>query len=475
MSNLELCYLPATEALKRFAQGALSPRELLQAQITRAEALEPAINAFADRYFDEALEQADEAAVRYANGKARPLEGLTIAVKDDAAIRGKRNCNGSLIFRDHVADHTDPHVARLQRAGAIVHARTTCPEFCAAWVTYSRIYGTTRCPWNLDYTPGGSSGGSAAAVAAGTTTVAVGSDNAGSIRQPASLCGVVGYKPPHGRIPTSPPFNLDTYSVVGPLTRNVADSALLLNVMSGPHPGDLAALRQRVRVPVESSGNEVKGLKIAYSPDLDYFPVDAEVRRNLEETVAALRDAGAQVERVELGWTERVHQVALQHYAHYYGNGATDALRDHADLLTDYSVFYADLKRTRATGSYGEVVQMTSQMYATLGPVLAKHHAFLCPTVAMPSIPANTHPRETLQIEGRTVDADFGWCMTYPFNMLGQLPALAIPSGLSSGGLPTGIQVVARPFDDAGAFRAAAAIERVRPWHYEAPQALSIG
>ena len=474
MTDLELCYLSGAEALKRFGEGSLSPGTLMEALIARARVVEPKINAFADEYFDEALGRAEEAATRYANGKARRLEGLPVAVKDDAAIEGKRNTNGSLIYRDRIADHTDPHVERLLHAGAIVHARTACPEFCAAWVTYSRIHGVTRNPWNLEYTPGGSSGGSAAAVAAGTATVAVGSDNAGSIRQPASICGVVGYKPPHGRIPTYPPFNTDSYSVVGPITRTVADSALLLNVMAGAHPVDAASLRQRARVPLEPEGvADCRGLKIAYSPDLDYFPVDVEVRQNLEDTVAALRGAGAEVERAHLGWTERVRTVALQHYAHYYGEGAADALRDHRDLLTDYSVFYADLKRSRAAGSYGDVVQMTARMYASLGPILDKHHAFLCPTTALPSIPATTHPKETLEIEGRAVDADFGWCMTYPFNMLGQLPALAIPAGLSGGGLPTGIQVVARPFDDARAFRVAAAIEAVRPWDYRKPRQLT--
>ena len=207
MSDLELCYLSATQALQRFASGALSPRELMHALIARAESVEPSINAFADRYFDEALQLAEAAERRYASGTARRLEGLPLAVKDDTAIRGKRNTNGSLVHRDHIADHTDPHIERLQRAGAIVHARTTCPEFCAAWVTYSRLHGVSRCPWNTAFTPGGSSGGSAAAVAAGTTTVATGSDNAGSIRQPASICGVVGYKPPHGRNPAPTPLN----------------------------------------------------------------------------------------------------------------------------------------------------------------------------------------------------------------------------------------------------------------------------
>ena len=224
--------------------------------------------------------------------------------KTTLTSKGSGPPKGSLIYKDHTSTFTDPHVARLLRAGAIVHARTTCPEFCAAWITDSRIHGLTRCPWNTDYTPGGSSGGSAAALSAGTTILATGSDNAGSIRQPASLCGVVGYKPPHGRIPTSPPYNIDTYSVVGPMTRTVADCALMVNVMAGPDVKDIASLRNRVRLPL--AANDLQGLKIAYSIDLDYFPIHQDVRDNTERTVAALRDAGATVEEVTLGWTEAV-------------------------------------------------------------------------------------------------------------------------------------------------------------------------
>ena len=212
MSNRELCYLSASEALAYFRDRRLSPVELLKAVIYRSESVEPSINAFADRYFEEALTAAKRAEQRYAGYGPSPrrLEGIPVAIKDDANIKSKRVTQGSLIYKDRISTFTDTHVVRLKRAGGIVHARTTCPEFCAAWITDSRLHGLTRCPWNTEYTPGGSSGGSAAALAAGTTLLATGSDSAGSIRQPASICGVVGYKPPHGRIPASPPFNIDT-------------------------------------------------------------------------------------------------------------------------------------------------------------------------------------------------------------------------------------------------------------------------
>lgn len=468
MSDTELCYLSASEVLARFCDKSLSPVELLGALIKRAESIEPTINAFADRYFEEAMTAARQAEKRYTGQRQAPrrLEGIPVVIKDDANIKGKRATQGSLIYKDHTSTFTDPHVARLLRAGAIVHARTTCPEFCAAWITDSRIHGLTRCPWNTDYTPGGSSGGSAAALSAGTTILATGSDNAGSIRQPASLCGVVGYKPPHGRIPTSPPYNIDTYSVVGPMTRTVADCALMVNVMAGPDVKDIASLRNRVRLPL--AANDLQGLKIAYSIDLDYFPIHQDVRDNTERTVAALRDAGATVEEVTLGWTEAVKHIGVTHYAHYYGDsGLYD---QHRDLLCDYSVYYAEQKKNRTAEQYSAVVEMTAKMYQTLGPILEQHDAFICPTVAIPSIPAAMRPHELIEIDGHKVDADYGWCMTYPFNMLGQLPALAVPSGVSTSGVPTGVQIVARPFDDARAFRVARALEKAQPWGYDTPR-----
>ena len=207
MSDDDLCYLSASEALALFASRKLSPVELLQAQIARTQKLQPQINAFTDTYFDEALKAARKAEARYGGKGRRPrkLEGLPLAVKDAQRVAGKRTTQGSLIFEHHVDDHSDPMVERLQKAGAIIHARTATPEFCLSGVCYSKLWGITRNPHNLAFGPGGSSGGSGAALAAGMTTLATGTDIGGSIRIPASACGVVGFKPRTGAIPTAPP------------------------------------------------------------------------------------------------------------------------------------------------------------------------------------------------------------------------------------------------------------------------------
>ncbi len=192
MDEQDLCYLPATEALALFRSKQLSPVELLSALIRRADEVEPHINAFTECYFEEALDTAAAAEKRYQRAEARPLEGLPIAIKDESEIQGKRTTQGSLLYKDNISKQSAYVVERLEKAGAIFHARTATPEFCLLFQTFSRLWGITRNPWNLDLTPGGSSGGSAASLAAGTSTLASGSDIGGSIRQPASMCGLVG-------------------------------------------------------------------------------------------------------------------------------------------------------------------------------------------------------------------------------------------------------------------------------------------
>ncbi len=249
----ELCYLPATEALRLFRGRQLSPVELTEAMIARADAAEPGINAFAETFYEQALDQAKAAEARYAGTgePPRPLEGLLVAVKEEAPIAGQRNTLGSLPLRDMVAPQTAAFVQRILDAGGIVHARTTTPEFSCAPVTWTKLWGVTRNPWHREYSPGGSSGGSAASLAAGTTTLATGSDIGGSIRIPASFCGVVGFKPPYGRVPEVEIFNLDHYCHEGPMARTVADCALLENVIAGPHPSDVASLRPKLEIPAE--------------------------------------------------------------------------------------------------------------------------------------------------------------------------------------------------------------------------------
>ena len=275
----DLCYLPAAEALDLFSRHELSPIELMQATIERIEAVDGTVNALPTRSSRRRwTARGRRGEIRGSGRAAGPLDGLPVAVKEEAPIAGQRNTLGSLPLRDVVAKETAAFVERIIDAGGIVHARTTTPEFSSAPVTWSRLWGVTRNPWNTDFSPGGSSGGSAASLAAGSTTLATGSDIGGSIRIPSSFCGVVGFKPPYGRVPEVAPFNLDHYCHEGPLARSVADCALLENVIAGPHPSDVASLRPKLEIPAPTDG--VEGWRIALSYDLGGFEVG---RRGAQE------------------------------------------------------------------------------------------------------------------------------------------------------------------------------------------------
>ncbi len=461
----DLCYLSAVEAIARFKARKLSPVELMRAVIARAEAVEPTINAFPMTHFERALDQARVAEARYmkTDGRLRPLEGLAVAIKDETAIKGERTTYSSLVFQNHRDVIDSPATERLRRAGAIFHARSAAPEFSCAAVCHSRLWGVTRNPWNPDYTPGGSSGGAAAALAAGSTTLANGSDIGGSIRIPASACGVVGFKPPYGRNPQEIPFNMDQYCHSGPLARSVADARLMQNVLAGPHPQDITSLRPKLRIP-EMLG-DIKGWRIAYSPNLGYFEIDPEVAASTEQALEAFRELGATVEEVDLGWIPDCLTAAMNHLGHLFGAWIGQQVPGRRDELTGYARAFAEFAEATTATDFLAAMAHAGKMYGTLGPILRKYRLLICPTLAVPAVRAEHDPYDAnFTINGTEVDAKLGWCLTYPFNMMSRCPVISVPSGRAKSGVPTGIQIVGRSYDDVSVFRAAAAYEQARPW-----------
>ena len=463
MNADDICYLTATEALKLFKKRELSPVELIEAQICRAELVEPTINAFTETYFDEARDQAKAAEARYMQSDPRdlrPLDGIPVAVKDAQRVAGKRTTYGSLIFANNVDEHSDPMIERLMAAGAIIHARTTTPEFCLSGTCESRMYGKTRNPFNTSYGPGGSSGGSGASLAAGTSVLATGTDIGGSIRIPASCCGLIGYKPPKGRNPDGPPANFDPYNHCGPLTRSVADAALFQNIVSGPHPHDHNSLREKVQL--ANAVQPMTGLRIAWSMDLGYLRISSEVRRNTLAALAVFRQLGCVVEEVDLGWSEECDRAAMAWYsAMHFGRQTLWHSQTHADLMTHYALATAQSVRALAIDDIAKSWETQHAMYQKFGPIMESHDIFICPTAAVPAVSADHDPLDqNFHIEGKKVDPEYGWSLTHQFNMLSNCPVMAVPSGRAETGVPTGIQIVGRTFDDPTVFRAALAYER---------------
>ena len=484
-SNLELCYMPATEAIKKFQEKTLSPVELVSEIIKRSEKVNATLNVFNYTCFEDALEKAKKAEKRYLDNSNEllPLEGIPLAIKDEAGIKGQPNTFGSLILKDNISEHTDADLEKLTNSGAVIHARSTCPEFSLTSFTHSRLNGVTHNPWNTKMTPGGSSGGSAAALASGATTLATGSDIGGSIRIPASACGIVGFKPPFGRNAQEPPYNLDQYCVVGPMARTVSDCALMQNVMCGPHPKDIVSIRPKINLPLNYP--DIKGWKIAYSTDLGYFEVDKEVEQNTLQALEKFKSLGATVTEVKLNWKkEEIESACYSHYASFFAKTVADLLPEHKEKLSSYALMNAQSAEVHMKAlldnkkiyypqlganlglSPNECAIVAGEMYSELSPILDQYDAFISPTNNLPAVKADVDlEKDPVIINGKEqVGRDMCWTMCYPFNMLGRLPVLSVPSGFASNGIPTGIQIISRSYADEVVFQAGFNYEKLDPW-----------
>ena len=464
MPDLDLCYTTATELLRRYHAGGISPVEVVRNSLERIDEVNPTLNCFCFTFPDEALEKAEKAEQRLKSGKARPLEGIPIAIKDFTPTRGKVTTRGSRLLEDWVPDWSAVIVERLEAAGAILVGKTTTPEFATSGFTDSPLWGITRNPWNPAHTTGGSSGGSGAAVASGCVPIAEGTDMGGSVRIPAALCGIVGLKPSLGRIPMDIIDTVyDNISHFGPLARSIADTTLFLDVAQGEHPSDIQSL-PRCELDIPPTG-DVRGMKFALDVTLGFYAVEAGVEANLRASADALRDAGAVVDEIELGWDRNIVDM---------WNGTWGIFMAAAyDRLTDIPL---DENRDRMSKGLVDLIEEgrkidavtarkwefeRSRYWRKLSAVLDQHHALLCPTMTItaPPVEMRDWDFDEVNAEGMSEFMD----MTSPFNYMAQCPALSVPSGFVDG-LPTATQVVARRYDDALALRIGKAIEDALPW-----------
>jgi aspartyl-tRNA(Asn)/glutamyl-tRNA(Gln) amidotransferase subunit A len=294
--------------------------------------------------------------------------------------------------------------------------------------------------------------------------LATGSDLGGSIRVPASCCGVVGFKPSYGRVPVEPPFNLDHWCHEGPMARTVDDCALLYDVLSGPVANDVTSIRPKLGV--GSSFEGIDGWRIALSVNLGDFEVDDDVRANTRAAAEGLREAGAMVEEVDLGWSRHeIVEAALIHFGVVFGPSIQREVEEHRELLTSYAIWFAENASRIKKEDYLRGLEIESRVYEQLGSLLETFDILICPTAAVPALEAG---REYLDagpvVNGVELDHVYEILMTLPFNISSRCPAMSVPSGFATTGVPTGLQIVGRTFDDASVIRVAAAYERVRPW-----------
>ncbi|WP_332851690.1 amidase [Duganella sp. S19_KUP01_CR8] len=448
-------YLPATELLAQFRTGTLDPADYLETLIEAAHRQQATVNCAASLHLDAARAMALEARRRYAEGTARPLEGVPVIIKEETSVKGWPRPLASLVYRDKIATENHPIVDKLLEAGAIPYFQATNPEFCVLGHTWSKLYGVTGNPWATAYSCGGSSGGSGAALAAGVAPLATGSDMAGSIRLPASLCGVYGYKPPFGRLACAPGDEYMAQAVEGPMTRTFDDLVLMQNVLGGAHPNSYTTLPF---TPLPTEYGDLHGVRIAYSPAFGHPALADDIRRNMMTALDGLRERGAVIEEVALHWDlEEVNRVLLEGLRALF---VDEFMRDipHAELhkLNSYT---ADLHEKAGgprasvmpSAALGQRLQREMQ-----GKVWGKgYSAFICASMLTTDLAADQDPvaEPLLDINGHQIDAYLGWCLTPPFNLLNRYPVMAVPTGLSELGVPTGMQIVANAYDDETVFR----------------------
>ncbi|AMZ71306.1 hypothetical protein TK06_09395 [Pseudomonas fluorescens] len=471
-SELDLCYLTATEAVAQFKAKTLSPVDVLRAQIARIEAVNSKLNAITYTHFDRALKEAQVAEGLYMRGVAtRPLEGVTCAIKDGNPIKGEIMTVGSKAFADFIPDESAPTVERLIDAGAIVHCRTTMSEFGHSAITKSPLWGVTRNAWNPEYSSGGSSGGAGSALAAGMTTLADGTDGGGSIRVPAALGGLFGYKPPFGRNPVDTLSPGETLMHYGPLARSVADCALMQNVMSGQHPKDLYSLPDQVVLP--TFGESLRGRRIALSMNLGFYEVSKEVRENTLAAAEVFRGLGCIVEEIQLPWERAsVEDAWLIKWQALLWAQCGDLLPEFRNDLDPFVVelmeqgSHLDLRRFYRTN------QTKHEMHQALVAAMSGYDLLIAPTTATTQIPADRHDADPLLINGKAIDRPYvGWLLTTPFNLLSQYPVFSVPSGVDqTTSIPTGLQIIGPAYDDLAVFSAAYTFEAAtQPWSFRRP------
>lgn len=485
----DLFFESATELALRLRRRELTAVEVAEAFLRRIDAVNPRVNAFTVVTHDLALDTArrlDQLAAR--DEPLGPLHGVPVAIKDLFDLRaGVRSTFGSVPLQHHVPTETALYVQRLEDAGAVIVGKTNAPEFGHKGVTDNFVSGPTRNPFDLSRNSGGSSGGAAAAVAAGMVPLAQGTDGGGSIRIPASWCGVYGIKPSFGRVAdVSRPdafISASPFVSAGPLARSVGDAALMLAAMSGPHPRDPFSLPPTESSLAHVSRNGLLGKKIGFTPDLGGFPVDDGVLAVVRNSLQVLREAGATVEEVQVKLPADQLDLA-QLWGRLMGvlycdsleavkQWGVDLMHDHLEQLTPAfrDMLQAAEQRTAMQARADE--RLRSAVLDAVEDAFAGFDFLVTPTLAITAVHNRSDGLTTgpTRIGDVTVDPSIGWCLTYPFNFTGH-PAASVPAGFLDG-LPVGLQIVGRRHDDAGVLAASAAIEAMAPWVDSYPRSVT--
>jgi aspartyl-tRNA(Asn)/glutamyl-tRNA(Gln) amidotransferase subunit A len=461
----ELHWLSAFELAAMIRRRELKPSELMAATISRIEALNPALNAFCALRMSQAMDEAralDEKIARRED--VGPLAGLPLGVKDLEGVAGIATTFGSVPFKDNIATMDSIEVARLKAVGAIVVGKTNTPEFGFTPFTKNLLFGVTRNPWNLERTPGGSSGGSSAAIASGMVPLATASDWGGSIRIPACYTGSFGLKPTQGRIPARPRLGMThwvDFAMVGPISRTVRDSAMYMDATMGYHPADASSLPHPGISYQAVLERLPKRLRVAFHPDFGH-PVQAEVRRETAAAAQAFADMGHRLTILD--------EPVIETCQAWRTIGAGQTLADLGGYLEGHREEYGRSFLTSVESAakvawheYGEAYRVRTQFNEWLRGIFERFDLLLTPT--LPTVAFNAAGPPPREIDGRPLkDIMEAMTFTYPFNFSGH-PAASVRAGMTTSGLPCGLQIVAERHRDELVLQASYAYEQARPWN----------
>ena len=464
MSDLVL--MPAFRQLELLRAGDISVVELAEVHIRQIERLNPKLNAFAD--FDANRVRVQARLMDETRNPRGPLHGLPVTVKSSIAIAGYRCEIGSLLHQGDIPHQDAAVVGRLRAAGALILGTTNCPEFLMAYETANLLHGRTSNPWDLERSPGGSSGGESAAIAAGMSAAGLGSDSGGSVRVPAHFTGICSLKPTPGRIPGHGhlppcvgPFSI--LGAIGPMARTVADVALLFRTLSGQDPHDPAS----PPVPLRNPGpDELRTCKIGYFEDDELVPVSPETRAAVNAAAQALRAAGFRVKPFRPRTLEQLRKLWWTFFVKCGAMFYAPAIEGKRDRLSPIFSEFLDIAESTPSLTTVELLDAWAELDLLRAKTLAEmaeHPVLLCPVA---SIPAFRHGERKWVVEDRAVDYLDAVRHTQWFNVLAA-PAAVVPVGHSPEGLPIGVQIVARPFQDEIALGVAAAVDAA--FGYRAP------
>ncbi len=453
--------MTATELSKGFASGSFSPVDAVRASITQIEKHDGTFNAICHLDADAALAQAEASAKRWKSGTAlSPIDGVPALIKDLLLVKGWPTRRGSKTVDPNQPWNEDaPSVARLKEAGCVLVGTTTTPEFGWKGVTDSPLTGITRNPWDASKTPGGSSGGSSAAMAAGYAALSLGTDGGGSIRIPAGFTGIFGHKPSFGRVPAYPLSPFGTVAHVGPMTRTAADSALMMHEIAKPDARDWTSLPPDGADYMAALGGSLVGLRIAFSPALGYVTVDPEVAATVAKAVKVLEELGAHVEQVDPGFEDPAPCFKV-----LWWSGARALLGKLPDeklaLLDPDLRDVVEQARRLTLDDYLEAVRDRGRLGSAMRVFMQRYDLLVTPTLPITAFEAGR-----LSPASGDTGKWVNWTpFSYPFNLT-QQPAASVACGFSQAGLPIGLHLVGRMFDDATVLRAAHAYQGATNWH----------